>query len=55
MIEVYKYLHPLSLKLMTDTFAIRKNPYKIRNIRLFGSENPRSVHFGVDTITFCSS
>ena len=43
MMEVYKYLHGLSFELMTDIFTLRKNPYNIRNIRLFGSENPRSV------------
>ena len=50
MIEVYKYLHGLSPELMTDTFTLRKNPYNICNIRLFGSENPRSVRFGVDAV-----
>ena len=50
MIEVYKYLHGVSPELMTDTFTLRKNPYNICNIRLFGSENPRSVRFGVDAV-----
>ena len=51
-IEVYKYLHGLSPELMTDVFTLQKNPYGIRNIHLFGSENPRSVRFGVDAIAF---
>ena len=55
MIEVYKYLHGLSPELMTDIFTLPKNPYNICNIRLFGSENPRSVRFGVDAITFRAS
>ena len=55
MIEVYKYLHELSPELMTDILTLRKNPYNIRNIRLFGSQNPRSVHFRVDAIAFCAS
>ena len=55
MIEVYKYLHRLSPELMTDIFTLRKNPYNIRNIRLFGSENPWSVRFGVDGIAFRAS
>ena len=54
-IEVYKYLHGLSPELMTDIFTIRRNPYHIRNICLFGSENPRSMRFGVDAITFHAS
>ena len=33
---------------MTDISTPRKNPYNIRNIHLFGSENPRPVRFGVD-------
>ena len=48
MIEIYKYLHELSLELMTDIFTLRKNPYNISNIRLSGSENPRLVRFGVN-------
>ena len=55
MMEVYKYLHGLSPKLMTDIFTLRKNPYNIHNIRLFISENLRSVRFGVDAIAFCAS
>ena len=55
MIEVYKYLHELSPELMTDILTLRKNPYNIRNIRLFGSQNPRSVRFRVDAIEFCAS
>ena len=52
MIEVYKYLHGLSPELRTGIFTLRKNVCNIRNIRLFGSENPRSVRFGVDAIAF---
>ena len=55
MIEVYRHLHGLSPKLMTDIFTLQKNPYNIRNIRLFGSENPQSVRFGVDAIPFRAS
>ena len=51
-IKVYKYLHGLSPELMTDVFTLQKNPYGIRNIHLLGSENPRSVRFGVDAIAF---
>ena len=55
MIEVYKYLHGLSPKLMTYIFTLRKNPFNIRNIRLFGSEIPWSVHIGVDARAFRAS
>ena len=51
MIEVYKFLHGLSTELMTDMF-ISKNLYNVCHIRLFGSENLRSVRFGVDAICF---
>ena len=52
MIEVYKYLQGLSPALITDIFTLWKNHYNIHNIRLFCSENPRSVRFGVDEISF---
>ena len=56
MIEICKYLHGLSPELMTEIFTLRKkNTYNIRNIRLFGSENPRSVYFGVVAIAFRAS
>ena len=45
----------LSPELMTDIFILRENPYNIRNIRLFDSENPWSVRFGVDAIVFGAS
>ena len=40
---------------MTGIFTHRKNPFNIRNICLFGSENPRPVRFGVDAIAFRAS
>ena len=43
MIEVYKYLRGLYPELIADIFTLKKNPYNIRNIRLFGSEYPRCV------------
>ena len=52
MIEVCNYLHGLSLKLMTGIFTLQKNPYNIRNICLFDSENPRLMCFRVDAIGF---
>ena len=40
---------------MTDIFTLRKNLYNIRHVCLFGSENLRSVLFGVDAIAFGAS
>ena len=37
MIEIYKYLRRLSPELMTGIWALRKIPYNIRSIHLFGS------------------
>ena len=37
MIDVFKYLHGLSLELMTDIFTLRKNSYNIRNFHLLYS------------------
>ena len=55
MIEVSKYLHGLSPELITDIFTLQKNPYNIRNICLFGSQNVGSVRFGVGAIAYCPS
>ena len=41
MIEIYKHLHELSSKLMTEIFNVQKNPW--------------SVHFRVDAIAFCAT
>ena len=54
MIEVYKYLHRLSPELMIDIFTLRKNLCNICNIRLFGSENPRSVLDATHRTNICS-
>ena len=51
MTEVCKYLHGLSPDLMTDS----SEKYNIRNIRLFGSENPRLARFGVHVIATSAS
>ena len=40
---------------MLDIFALRKNPYHIPNICLFGSKNPQSVRFGMDATAFLAS
>ena len=42
-------------ELMADIFTLRKNLYNICNFRLFGSENSRSVRFGLDAIAFRAS
>ena len=54
-IEVFIYLHGLSPKLMTHILTLQNYAYNIRNICLFGSENPRSVLFGVDVVAFRAS
>ena len=40
---------------MSDIFTFRKNPFNIRNICLFGSENLRWVSFGVVVIVLRAS
>ena len=54
-IEVFIYLQGLSPELMTHILTLRNYAYNIRNICLFGSENPRSVLFGVDVVAFRAS
>ena len=39
---------------MTDIFTFRRIPY-ICNVRLFRSENPRSMRFGMDATAFRAS
>ena len=56
MIVVYKYLHGLSLEINDWHFySFQKSLHNIHHICLFGSENPWSVHFGVDAIAFHAS
>ena len=50
MIEICKYLYGLFPKLMTDILFFWKNSHDMYNIHLFGSENPRSLRFGVGSI-----
>ena len=40
---------------MTDISNLRKNPYNIPSIHLFGSKNTQSVRFGVDAMAFFAS
>ena len=40
---------------MTGIFTLRKNPYNIHKIRLYDSENSRSVRFRVDATAFRAS
>ena len=54
-IEVFIYLHGLSPELITHILTLRNYAYNIGNICLFGSENPRSVLFGVDVVAFRAS
>ena len=54
-IEVFIYLHGLSPELMTHILTLRNYAYNIRNICLFGSENPRSVLLRVDVAAFRAS
>ena len=42
------FIRKLSPELITDILTLRKNPDNICNIRLFDSENTRSLRFGVD-------
>ena len=54
MIEVHKYLHLLSLELMTEIFTLRKNPYKIRSVRFLALKiHGKTVKNYQQNIWFC--
>ena len=50
MIEVYQYLNGLSTQIINDIFKLRKNIYNLKNVHLFGSQNPRRKRYGLDCI-----
>ena len=55
MIEVYKYLRGLYPELVADIFTLQKNPYNIRNIRLFGWISTVSAFWGGCNSVLCYS
>ena len=55
MIEVYKYLNGHSPDIMNDIFKLRENIYNLRNFHIFQTENPRSLKYGLDAISYRAS
>ena len=51
MIEVYKYLNGHSPVIMNDIFRLRQNMHNLQNFQIFHTENPRSLKYGLDTIS----
>ena len=54
-IEVYKYLNGHSPDIMNDIFKLRENTYNLRNFHIFQTENPRSLKYGLDAISYRAS
>ena len=52
MIEVYKYLNGHSPDIMHDIFKLRENMYNLRNFRIFQTENPHSLKYGLDAAPY---
>ena len=55
MIEVYKYLNGLSSDIMNDIFKLRENTHNLWNFHTFQTENPRSLKYSLDAISYRAS
>ena len=51
-IEIYKWLHKLSPKIMNNLFQNNSNAYSLRNSRCLKTENVRTVYYGTETVRF---
>ena len=51
-IEIYKWLHKLSPKIMNNLFQNNSNVYSLRNSRCLKTENVRTVYYGTETVRF---
>ena len=51
-IEIYKWLHKLSPKIMNNLFQNNSNVYSLRNSRCLKTENVRTVYYGTETTRF---
>ena len=54
-IEVYKYLTGHSPHIMNDIFDLRENAYNLQNSHIFQTENPGSLKYGLDDISYRAS
>ena len=54
-LKVYKYLNGHSSDVLNDIFKLRENMYNLRNFHIFHTENPCSLKYGLDTISYCAS
>ena len=50
-IEIYKALNNLSSSLMSELFMIKKNKYSLRNEGALISNYPKSVNYGINSIS----
>ena len=51
-IEIYKIINDLSPSFMKKLFPFTTNEYNLRHDRLFKTENIRTVHYGIETISY---
>ena len=52
MIEIFKCLKGISPPIMNEIFTLRNIPYTIRNPRDLGSQLPKTVYCGLETIEY---
>ena len=50
--EIYKFLHGLSPKIMGEVFRINEIKYNLRTDVSFASNNIRTVHYGLQSISY---
>ena len=51
-IEMYKVLNDLSPRFMKKLFPFSTNNYNLRHKKIFKTENIRTVHYGIETISY---
>jgi len=55
-IEIYKFLNNLSPEIMKNIFHLNTEiPYNLRERNIFYSNNPKTVTYGLQSITYLSS
>ena len=54
-IEIYKYLHGLSLAMLSEVFKVNETtPHDLRMRNELYAKNPNTVRYGTETISFLS-
>ena len=54
MIEIFKIKNELAPPIMDSMFERRNEPYNLRNFQEFLTEEKRTVHYGLETLSYRS-